>query len=781
MSPLASAGGGARVSAPPRSAALTLALADLGKGDAALAGGKGSNLGELLRLGMRVPPGYVVTAAAFQTFLSASGLEQRVRDAVATVDVEDPSALQRTSDELRAALLAAPIPREIESAISASYEHSGSNDRAVAVRSSATAEDSAEASFAGMNESFLGVRGRTELLSAVRRCWASLYAPRVIAYRRDLGLDESKIAIAVVVQDMVDAVWAGVMLTQHPDGLKDRLLIEAAPGLGEVVVGGRVKPDRFTLDRRSLQILASERGHQDHCVVLGAKGVVESAVPTGVPPLPVSTLEELARIGLALEAHYGIGQDVEFAISRDGNLSVVQTRPITAEKGRQRASPRPAPEHQPIAGAKVLLHGLGSGFGLGSGKPVVIASYDPSAAFAEGDVLVTRMTTPDWFPLLRKAAAIVTDEGGATSHAAIVARELGIAGVVGAGNATSTLARETLVTVDGGRGLVLRGRVAPPRTEGRASAPGATFVPVTATEIWVNLSTPERAAAVAAGPVDGVGLVRAETMLLSALGGKHPELLVSEGKSEAVILALTAALHELCAPFEPRPVVYRTYDFRTNEFRELEGGERFEPVEANPMIGMRGCARYLRDRTLFALELAAVRRVRERHGCTNLAVMLPFVRNGREIRECARLLTEHGLSPHSAPVYAMAEVPSIFDELLTLRECGYHGISIGSNDMTQLLLGVDRDHEQLGKRYDARDPAVLAYLRRLILRAKEVGLHTSICGQAPSLYPEYSDFLVQAGIDAISVNQDAVVSVRRLVATAEQRLLLAAARRQTDA
>ena len=742
----------------------TVPLHELRRNDAARAGGKGANLGELLHLGIPVPPGFVVTAAAFRAFMAKSGLADEVRAAVAAVDVDRPLDLQQVADRLRERVLSAEFPPELARDLATAH---GAGTRAVAVRSSATAEDSAQASFAGMNETFLGVRGTTELLRAVQRCWASLYAPRVIAYRKDLGLDEARLAIAVVVQDMVDSAWAGVMLTQHPDGTKDRMLIEAAPGLGEVVVGGRVQPDRFTFAKSSRQLLQSERGRQDHVLALAASGVEKRSISTPPPPLGVDTLAEIARLGLQIEAHYGAAQDIEFAVDPAGKVWIVQTRPITARA--REATPDPA------AGAKVLLHGVGSGFGLASGKPVVIPRYDPAALFHQGDVLVARMTTPDWFPLLRKAAAIVTDEGGATSHAAIVARELGIAGVVGTGTATRVLGAEPVVSVDGARGLVLAGKVEAPATARPAPAAAPAPALVTGTEIFVNLSTPDRAEEIAALPVDGVGLVRAETMLLSALGGKHPQALVAAGAGERFVARMRDSLVRLARPFAPRPVVYRTYDFRSNEFAELEGGREYEAVEPNPMLGLRGCARYLRDRTLFDLELRAFAAARA-DGCPNLQLMLPFVRTGHEIRALAALLAGAGLPPAAIRLTAMAEVPSIVDCLDDLVAAGFHGISIGSNDLTQLLLGVDRDNEKLAAIFDARDPAVVAYLRRLVAAARARRLHTSICGQAPSLHPDFCDLLVEMGIDAISVNPDAILPVRRRVAAAEQRMLPAAAR-----
>ncbi|MEZ5990688.1 MAG: phosphoenolpyruvate synthase [Planctomycetota bacterium] len=755
---------------PARGQRYARPLATIGRDDAGGAGGKGANLGELLAAGFPVPDGFVVTADAFRAFLDANGLRDDFVAAVTGAKVDDPRALQDLCDGLRARVLAGRIPEAVAADVDEALTALG--DGPVAVRSSATCEDSSEASFAGMNESFLGVRGAGELRGALLRCWASLYSPRVVAYRRDLGVDEARLAIAVVVQAMVDSAWAGVLLTEHPDGGPDRMAVEGAPGLGESVVSGSVTPDHWVVTKHPLAIVERLPGHHRTRLELSTHGVARRD-DADAETLDDARLLELAAVALRIEAHYGRAQDIEWAFDREGSLHILQTRPITAGRSRlRRGAPAAAPE---AAGTgEVLVRGTGSGFGLAEGRPVVVLDYDPDAAFTEGDVLVTRRTTPDWFPLIRKAAGLVTDEGGATSHAAIVARELGIPGVVGTGDGTGRLAGLDRVVVDGAEGLVRTGPLGPPRTPAsRLPVAGARVV--TGTEVLCNLSVPDRAAEVAAGPVDGVGLVRAETMLLGALGNVHPALLLERGHGDRFVDAMAASLARLARPFGARRVVYRTHDFRTNEFRELEGGERFEPVEENPMIGMRGCARYLEDPALFRLELEALRRVRGPEGCGNVALMLPFVRTAREVRGCRALIAEAAVE--GLELFAMAEVPSIHDNLEVLVEQGFAGVSVGSNDLTQLLLGIDRDNEALTRLADARDPAVLAYLGRLIAKARGLGLHTSICGQAPSLYEGYAERLVAMGIDAISVNPDVVVEVRYKVAVAERRLLLAATRR----
>ncbi|HEU4975034.1 MAG TPA: putative PEP-binding protein [Baekduia sp.] len=431
-----------------------------------------------------------------------------------------------------------------------------------------------------------------------------------------------------------------------------------------------------------------------------------------------------------------------------------------------------------------MLRGLGAAPGLASGAVRVIGSREEAAKLREGEILVTRMTAPDWVPLMRKAAAIVTDSGGMTCHAAIVSRELGVPCVVGTGDATSKLRDGEVVTVDATHGVVLAGRApeqpaAPSPDGGRRLAPAAAAPAraVTATKLLVNLSEPSQVQRAAALDVDGVGLLRAELMILEALQGVHPRLLIEQGRGAEVSERMAAALETFAAAFAPRPITYRTIDFRTNEFRGLEGGERFEPEEANPMIGFRGALRYTQDPEVLGLELDALRMVWDR-GHANLHVMLPFVRTARELEQCRRLFAASGLLDRPGfELWVMAEVPSVLFNLERYAAMGVAGISIGSNDLTQLVLGADRDSELLASTFDERDPAVADYLRMLIPRARTAGLQTSICGQAPSVHPEYADLLVRAGIDAISVNMDVVDRARGLVAAAEQRLLLEAARR----
>jgi pyruvate,water dikinase len=631
-----------------------------------------------------------------------------------------------------------------------------------------------------MNETYLNIRGADAVVDAVRRCWRSLFGARTIYYRGVNDFAQAEMDIAVVVQRQVNSTRAGVMFTVNPaTGERDELVIEGSFGLGEAVVSGSVSPDRYVVEKATLAIRRREVHHKDLVIEYAPDGgTLERALTEEEALRPVLADEEVvavAGLGRRIEEHYGSPQDTEWAFDPDGTLWMLQSRPITTLHDG-------APSHAATAPASpqtVLLRGLGGAPGSASGAARVLTSLDDAATLNDGDILVTHMTSPDWLPLLRRAAAVVTDSGGMTCHAAIVSRELGIPCVVGTGEATRKLRDGEIVTVDATRGIVLEGAsVAEPEESGDRATGAAAPVALatTATQILVNLSEPSQVARVKDLPVDGVGLLRAEMMVLEALGGDHPRTLLEEGRGDEFVERMVEGLSTFASGFAPRPVTYRTIDFRTNEFAGLRGGERFEPHEANPMIGFRGALRYTREPDVFALELAALRQVWDA-GMHNLHVMLPFVRSTRELRRCRALIAESGLLDRAGfELWVMAEVPSVLFNLAEYAALGVTGISIGSNDLTQLLLGADRDNEVLAETFDERDPAVQAYLRELIPRARGLGLRTSICGQAPSVHPEYADLLVRAGIDAISVSVDVVERTRRLVAAAEQRVLLDDAR-----
>jgi pyruvate,water dikinase len=754
------------------------AIAELRGTDIGFAGGKGANLGELARAGLPVPPAFVIGAPTYAAFVERTGLRERIEARLEGLDVDDPAALEAAGRELRAMIETEPVPPEIAEAVRRAYgELVGAEvDEAVAVRSSATAEDTEAASFAGMNETFLNTRGADAVVEAVRRCWSSLFGGRTIFYRAKRGFGQADMDLAVIVQKQIASARAGVMFTIDPaTGATDRLVIEGSFGLGEAVVSGRVSPDRYVVDKRSLAVLAREIHPKTAAIEPRPQGgtmVHELTDAEAIrPTLSDEEAQTLARLGRRIEDHYGSAQDTEWAIDADGKIWMLQSRPVTSAGGAA-----PAEEYEGV----VLLRGLGAAPGEGSGPVRILGSLAEAGKFVDGATLVTRMTAPDWVPLMRRAAAIVTDSGGMTCHAAIVSRELGIPCVVGTQQATTKLRDEELVTTDAARGLVLEGARRTPAAQVTGPQPARAAPAATATSLLLNLSEPSQVAHAAALDVDGVGLLRAELMVIEALEGRHPRLLLEEGKGAEFAERMAEALTTFAAGFNPRPITYRTIDFRTNEFRNLEGGERFEPEEANPMIGVRGALRYTREPDLFALELEAIRQVWDA-GLTNLHVMLPFVRTARELQRCKPLVAESGLLDRPGfELWIMAEVPSVLFNLDRYAALGVAGISIGSNDLTQLVLGADRDSEQLAELFDERDPAVVAYLEQLIPRARLLGLKTSICGQAPSVYPEYTDLLVRAGIDAISVNIDVVERTRRLIDAAERRVLLAAARAKAE-
>lgn len=758
----------------------------LGRGDVAIAGGKGANLGELTAAGLPVPPGFVVTAPAYAAFCDAGGLRERIAARLAGLDVEDTAALEEAAATVRSEIEAAPVPGWLAAGVRAAYLRLGEGEEgaAVAVRSSATAEDTESASFAGMNETFLGVRGADAVLDAVRRCWGSLFGARTVYYRAKRGFPQAEMDIAVVVQRQVEATRAGVMFTVDPaSGASDRLVIEGAFGLGESVVSGSVSPDRYVVLKEGLEIAAREVRRKELAIETLAGGGTETRALSGAeaerPVLSDEQVREVASLGVRIEQHYGSPQDTEWAVDPEEKVWMLQSRPVTTLGGGEPGGDGAGPPR----GAE-LLRGLGAAPGIASGAARVVRSREKAAALRDGEILVTHMTAPDWVPLMRRAAAIVTDSGGMTCHAAIVSRELGLPCVVGTAEATKVLHDGELVTVDGGEGVVSEG-AAPQPAAAPSAPPAAAAGPashvVTGTRILVNLSEPSQLQRVAGLDVDGVGLLRAELMVVEALDGVHPRALLERGEADRFVERMAASLLEFAAAFAPRPITYRTIDFRTNEFRGLEGGERFEPEEANPMIGYRGALRYTREPDLLELELRAIASVRE-SGHENLHVMLPFVRTPREVAACREPFARAGLlESRGFELWVMAEVPSVLFHLPRYAELGVAGISIGSNDLTQLLLGADRDSELVAEVFDERDEAVTEYIARLLERAAELGLRTSICGQAPSVYPEYAQLLVENGIEAISVNIDAVERTRHLVAAAERRLLLAGARRGGDA
>ncbi len=745
---------------------------EIGKEDLAEAGGKGANLGELTRAGIPVPPGFVVTASSYREFIRRNGLASVIERELDGLDVQDSRALQERSARVREAILAAPMPLEIEREIVSAYRQLGEGP--VAVRSSATAEDLPEASFAGQQSTFLNVVGAENVVKAVQACWASLFEARAVFYRAQGGYDHLEVALAVPVQRMVQSEKSGVMFTVEPvSSDPNKVTIEAVWGLGEAIVSGEISPDFYLVDKATLAILERQVAPQDRMLVRATGGngrydrgnewVAVPAEMRDAPKLSDEEVVELARIGLRVEEHYGAPQDIEWAYER-GQFYLVQSRPVTTL--REQAEEEEEAEEET---APVLLTGQAASPGVAAGRVKIV--HDPSEIdiVEEGDVLVAEMTTPDFVPAMKRAAAIVTERGGRTCHAAIVSRELGIPCVVGASGAMSKLAPGTLVTVDGSKGVVYEGRaearLAWYERQRQKYAKAASLK--THTKLFVNLAEPELADVVAQRNVDGVGLLRAEFMVAQI--GTHPRQFIEEGRPEEYTRQLAEGIATFCRAFHPRPVVYRLTDFKTNEYANLRGGEKYEVAEENPMIGYRGASRYIREPEVFRLEVEAIKRVREQWD--NLYVMVPFVRTPNELRRVKELMAEFGL-PHDGnfKLWMMVEVPSNVLILDKFIDVGIDGISIGSNDLTQLVLGIDRDSELLADTFDERDPAVMTAMKTAITVARSRGLTVSICGQAPSVYPELTERLVMWGATSVSVSPDMIDQTRQIIADVEARL-----------
>ena len=673
------------------------------------------------------------------------------------------------------------------------------------MRSSATAEDLPGASFAGQQETYLNVKGIEELISSIKKCFASLFTPRATVYREEKGFKHDKVYLSVAVQKMIPAKASGVMFSLHPvTGDKKVVVIEASWGLGEFVVQGRITPDEYVIAKSDLKIISKKiSDKQTMLLAIPEGGTEEKQVPTEqqkVQCLNDEQIKELTRYAIGLEDHYKIAQDMEWALdSTDNSLYIVQSRPETVwtEKMKEdiftvkKETKNIRERVEPKTERKRLLSGLPASPGITAGQVHVILELEKSSEFKQNEILVTGMTSPDWVPIMREAAAIVTDSGGMTCHAAIVSREMGIPCIVGSGEATKILHTGQYVTVDASRGIVYEGILAealepkptleeipvPERPVGPSVALSAE-APVTGTKVYVNLGIPERAKEASRLPVDGVGLMRMEFILATYIG-EHPMHLIEIGSSEKFVNALAEGISKVAEAFASRPVVLRLSDLKTNEYRELKGGEKYEILEDNPMLGWRGASRYVDPayEPAFRLELSAIRKARVENGLRNLHVMVPFVRTPLELSRVLAIMKDEGLErSHDLEIWMMCEVPSniiLADRFARLVD----SFSIGSNDLTQLILGCDRDSANLAKIFDERDESVLRAIRHFIRVVHRHGGKVSICGQAPSEYPSFTEFLIRNGIDSISVNQDVAVQTKQMVAQIERKIMMESALR----
>jgi pyruvate,water dikinase len=781
-------------------------LDDLGRQDGGIVGGKNASLGEMINrlgeAGVRVPGGFATTADAYWAFVDENILRDKMTEELRRL-ADDRSNLADIGQAVRGHILDGEMPVAVREAIREGYgrlaERLGREDPSVAVRSSATAEDLPEASFAGQLETFLNVRGEAELLKSVKRCFASLFTDRAIAYRENNGFEHMKVALSAGVQQMVrsDLAGSGVMFSIDTEtGFPRSVLVSAAFGLGETVVQGMVEPDEYhvfkpLLGREGVSpIVEKALGAKRQKMIYGPQDRDTKLVETRDDErnrfvLADDEVLHLARWAAAIEAHYGQAMDMEWAKDgQSGELYIVQARPETVQSRKEAGALK---TYRLTERGNEILRGLAIGASIAAGKVLRLESPEEIDKFEDDAVLVTGMTDPDWVPIMKRAAAIVTDHGGRTSHAAIVSREMGLTAVVGTGNATATLEDGQVVTVScaqGDEGVVYNGRL-----DFEAREIPLDDIPETRTKVMVNLAKPAAAYRWWRLPTDGVGLARME-FIIGNMIRIHPMALARfedleddqakarietltrgyDDKSDYFVETLARGIARIASAHHPNPVIVRMSDFKTNEYAELIGGRQFEPKEENPMLGWRGASRYYDDhyRAGFALECRAVRMAREEIGLDNIVIMIPFCRTLGEADRVIETLGEHGLArgQKGLSIYVMAEIPAnvILAEEFAKR---FDGFSIGSNDLTQLVLGVDRDSDRLRHLFDERDPAVKRAIAELLEKAGRAGVHTGICGQAPSDHPEFARFLVEHGIETISVSPDSFLKVKREIQAAE--------------
>ena len=748
-----------------------LTLEEIKKEDIPSVGGKGASLGEMFSIGLPVPRAFVVTAQAFRRFLGETGTEERLFSGLANLNVDENAALEEASRKARELVLSVPIPPHLQKKIKDAYRALG-NDPVVAVRSSATAEDLPDASFAGQQETFLNIQGNGDLLQAVQRCWASLYGARAIYYRSKQGFDDRSVNIAVVVQILVRSEKAGVMFTSHPVTGEPLTIIEGSWGLGEAVVSGSVSPDKYVYDHRSGRVVDRLIAQKLEMIVpdgrKGTKVVKIGPDQEKAPVLSDAEVKQLATFGKIAEDHYGIPQDLEWAVTGK-EIFILQSRPITTIKSAAKGKPAAAG----AAGTgKVLVEGQGASPGIGSGKVAIVRDIKDAGRVQEGDILVAKMTNPDMVPAMRKVAAIVTDEGGMTCHAAIVSRELGTPAVVGTKKATSVLRPGQLVTVDGEKGLVYEGKAGPAPAKEKAVATVVAGVPlITATSVKVNVSLPEAAVRAAATGADGVGLLRIEHLILGL--NKTPMWYIRNGKEEEFITELATGIRVVLDAFPGKPVWVRTLDAPTDEFRNMAGGED-EPHEHNPMLGWRGIRRDLQAADQFRLQVEAFKRLWQA-GYANLGMMFPMVSHPDEFILAKKMMAGWGVDVENVTLGIMVEIPASAILIEDFIKAGIRFASFGTNDLIQYTIAVDRNNENVACMYRPKHPAVLKIIDDTIRVCRRYGVECSICGQAGS-DPEMAEWLVEHGISSLSANIDAVAKIRDRVARTEQRMILEAAR-----
>ncbi|MCK9150572.1 phosphoenolpyruvate synthase [Methanobacterium alcaliphilum] len=750
---------------------------ELNKEDVDIAGGKGANLGELTQAEIPVPPGFVVTSETYDRFMKDTGIYGDVMALLESLDVNDNKKLQKASKDIKEVIISTEIPEDIKTFIIEAYnalcQRINKEDAFVAIRSSATAEDLPEASFAGQQDTFLNIKGAEDVLEYVQKCWASLFEARAIFYREENDFDHSKVYIAVVVQEMVDAEKAGVMFTVHPSTGEEKILIEGSWGLGEAVVSGSVTPDTYWVDKATGEILDMTISEKNVMFVKDPEQgkTIKTEVPEDLKNKRVLSgdeLKSLIKLGKRIQNHYDFPQDTEWAIVNN-EVFMLQSRPVTT-LGNNNGGSEVAEEGE----RKVITKGLGASPGMASGAVKIVNEIDELDKIKEGDVLVTIMTTPDMVPAMKRASGIITDEGGVTCHAAIVSRELGIPCVVGTSDASRILDENQIVTLDGNKGMVYEGKLAIEDKKAEAVENVASQAPIlTVTEVKVNVSMSEAAQKAAATGADGVGLLRTEHMMLTS--GVHPKKFITDNREDELVKILVENILKVVDAFYPRPVWYRTLDAPTDEFKTLDGGHD-EPYEHNPMLGWRGIRRELDEPEILKAEYKAIKKLHDQ-GYTNVGIMIPLVQHPDELKKAKQIAEEVGLRPQKDIEFGiMVETPAAALIIEDFIDVGIDFVSFGTNDLTQYTLAIDRNNEHVAGMYTEGHPAVLKLIERVILKCNEAGVKTSICGQAGSI-PKIVEKLVELGISSVSANTDAVAEVRKTVARGEQKLLLRAARK----
>ena len=762
---------------------------EIDKDDVGLVGGKGANLGEMVKSGFPVPKGFCTTSDAYWYFIESNNLKKQIENILKPVNANDPRQLNEASQRIRRIIRHGKVPKDLAKEIIVFYEKLGGRLKKhclTAVRSSATAEDLPDASFAGQQETFLNVKGEANLVNKIRECWSSLFTPRAIFYRQEKKFDHYKIAISVVAQRMVQSDTSGVMFTVDPV-INDKriIIIEAIYGLGDLIVQGTVTPDHFKVDKKTFKILVKQINRQEIQLIKSGTSNKKIKVKLRLrnkQKISDKKIIELAKFGKKIHQHYFFPQDIEWAIEK-GIIYILQTRPVTTLKTEKR---KQKTEIMKI-NLPLIIKGDPASPGIASGYSRIVKSAKGINKVKNGEILITEMTAPDFVPAMKRAAGIITDKGGQTSHAAIVSRELGVPCIVGTEKGTKIIKKRQVITLNGKTGEVFKGSFLKDQKTSEfeygdftttadtskkfavSSLYSSSYELKTATKLYVNLAEPDLAEQIAKKNVDGVGLLRAEFMISDNIK-YHPKKLIEDKKQKIFVEKLSEGLEKFCRSFEPKPVVYRTTDFKTNEYRNLIGGKYFEPEEQNPMLGFRGAFRYISNEEVFELELKAIKKVRNKLGLKNLWLMVPFVRTVEELQKVKKIVSSNDLRRSSTfKLWMMVEIPSNVFLLEDFIKVGIDGVSIGSNDLTMLILGVDRDNEVLAPVFDERDKAVLWALERVIKTCLKNKIDCSICGQAPSIYPDLTAKLVNWGITSVSVSPDMIEQTRQIIYEAEKR------------